>query len=63
MLRWWHFLHTGLGAVLLVGTTTLFVVFDVHSLWNYLVVVGFVAAGIVDLLAGVCLGLTSTHDG
>jgi hypothetical protein len=32
MPRWWHFLHTGLGAVLLVGTTTLFVVFDVHSL-------------------------------
>lgn len=52
MPRWWHFLHLGLGSILLAIAILSFLVFDGHSPWNYLVLVGFAAAGVVYLLAG-----------
>jgi len=57
MTHWWHYLHLSLGSFLLVMAAVLFVVFDPHGPWNYAALVGFVAAGLVDLSAGAGFGI------
>lgn len=57
MTHWWHYLHLSLGSFLVVVAAVLFVVFDPHEPWNYAAVVGFAAAGLVDLSAGAGFGL------
>jgi hypothetical protein len=59
MPRWWHYLHIGVGLFLLVIVAISFVLFSVHSPWSYVVLGGFVAAGFVDLLAGIGFGVES----